>query len=1122
MNLGSNQITGAIQKVRRRRTEVVAARGAVLVLAAIALLLILGGFGAYRFRYHTTVLVALRLGAIAGFIVAAYYALLRPLRHRASDGQVARLIEERQSGLENRLVSAVEFGSGSADERSSAPIIERLVADADSHAAGVDLDRVVPRKRLWSYSAAAAALIALIVGVFLFGPKPLSQGLAQLVSPASAEAAANALRISVVPGSTRVPRGSDQRISATTLNFESDSVTLFTRQAGKEHSNDQWIGQVMEPARAKDEFQFFIFNIQNPTDYFVEAKGMKSETYKLDVADLPFVKKINQTLTFPAYTHLPVKIVEDAPDVAALPGTVVKLSAEITGKARSARIVLREGTKIEMTLEADGKFAASLTVTKETTYHIELTSLDNEVYKGSNEHDISVLDDEPPTVKFEKPGRDTKASSVEEIFTQAKAEDDYGVLSLDLYYSVNGSPDKKIDLEKMRAEASRQLSGTHTFYLEELGLKPGDFISYYAKARDARHEATSDIYFIEVKPFEREFKQAQQNGQQGGSGQQEEPLSRRQKDIVAATFRISREESGYSQQQKQENYNTVALGQERLRDDTNALIERIKRRVGQSLEQQPEFAKLLDNLAQATKEMEGAITEIKKQNAAGALASEQKALQQLLRAESIFREMQVAFGQNSQGNGNPSASAQELADLFELELDKMKNQYETLQREQRQEGQQQDDEAKRKLEELARRQQQQLEQQQRKTAQQPRNGGGGGGGRQQQELIDETRKAARELERLSRERRDPQLQDLSRQLDQAANDMQRAQASSQNGDQTESIAQSLRALQKLDEARKRLDQGQQSRNGQSVEQLRQRAANAASKQQEISKDVEDLAQSSKSGNPRASETKQRLSERKENLANEIGNLEKDIDQTARGMGQQQRQVGEQLQGAASSLRRNRVADRIRATKQMVESGTYDSAKAGDRVIQESLNDVAQQLKEAEKVAGNKGPADSAEQALDRTRQLADNLESLKQKLNDRSSRQGQQSDRQQQGGEQQGGQQQSGQQQNGQQQGGQQQGGQQQGGRQQANRQGGRQQGGQQQGGQQQGGQQQGGQQQGGQQQGGQQQGGQQQGGQQQGGQQQGSRAAELKSWSAESKDGCRRWASGWWATDGRRPRPQS
>ena len=132
-----NQVTGAIRKIKRRRSEVVIARGVVLVLAAIAVMLILGGLGAYRFRYHTAALVALRVGAIGGLIVAAYYALLRPLRLRASDAQVAQLIEERHSGLENRLVTAVEYGSEHSPQASSAPIIERLVADADKHAAEI-------------------------------------------------------------------------------------------------------------------------------------------------------------------------------------------------------------------------------------------------------------------------------------------------------------------------------------------------------------------------------------------------------------------------------------------------------------------------------------------------------------------------------------------------------------------------------------------------------------------------------------------------------------------------------------------------------------------------------------------------------------------------------------------------------------------------------------------------------------------------------------------------------------------------------------------------------------------------------------------------------------------------
>src|SRR5213595_3042580 len=134
----------------------------------------------------------------------------------------------------------------------------------------------------------------------------------------------------------------------------------------------------------------------------------------------------------------------------------------------------------------------------------------------------------------------------------------------------------------------------------------------------------------------------------------------------------------------------------------------------------------------------------------------------------------------------------------------MKNQYETVQREQRQQAQQQKSEAERKLEELARRQEQALEEQRRRM-QGPRNQSGSSGGnqRQQQELIDETRRAAREFERLSRERRDPQMQELSRQLNQTADEMKKAQAAAR-GNSGESVAQNERALERLQQAQQRL------------------------------------------------------------------------------------------------------------------------------------------------------------------------------------------------------------------------------------------------------------------------------------------------------------------------------
>jgi hypothetical protein len=669
-------------------------------------------------------------------------------------------------------------------------------------------------------------------------------------------------------------------------------------------------------------------------------------------------------------------------------------------------------------------------------------SVDGEAYRGSNEYDITVLEDQPPTITFDRPGRDMKATNLEEVFTQARAEDDYGVAAIEMFFSVNGGAEQKVNLQDLSRDAARSLTGAHTFFMEEFGLKPGDFISYYAKARDASNETTSDIYFIEVKPFEMQYKQSQQQGGGGGGGgegQDQNALTRRQKELIAATHRLMREGAKYTPQERADSYETVASGQEKLRSDTLEFIDRLGRRLGGQLEGGQELAQMAEHLKQAAREMEAAPPPLRKQAGKDALPPEQRALQRLLAADAIFREMQVAFNnQNSGGGGGGERESQELTDLFELELDKMKNQYETLQREQRQRAQAGKSEAERKLEELARRQQQALNEQRRRQQQgQPRNssssGGGGGNQRQQQELIEETRRAARELERLSRERRDAQLQELSRQLNQAADEMQRAQASSGNNG-NESIAQNERALERLEQARRRLQQagGGQGRE-QQLDELRERASEAAARQREITKDVDALARRSRQqGGDATKNARDRLKERKEALADSIDNLEQDIEQSARSMGEGQKSAARQLSEAASSLKRNRVQERIRGGRQSLENNQLEAARNEERAVERSLNELAERLQAAEAATG-RAAGSNGEENLDRTRQLADNLESLRRKLDENGRRRegreagqqpGQQSGRQQQ---QQGRQAQSGQQQ-GSQQGGQQQSGQQQAG----------------------------------------------------------------------------------------------
>lgn len=998
MNSETNMLRDLLRKARSRRQLLLSLRGLAICLCVVAGVLLLIGWTAHRYRYNNSALLVLRVGALLTCLATIYFALVRPLLKRISDARLARLIEERSPGTDDRLVAAVECSSEQRRTRISPAIVNRLYADADQVAASLSVDNVIRRSRLLTYGGAALASLLIFAGVLKWGPKEISQGVAQLVTPTTLAASPNAMSIKVRPGSARVPKGSDQDIIASLVNFDSQAVTIFARPLG---SKNDFQGQTMEPAKARSDFRFSIFNIQDSTEYFVESNGVRSDAFKLNVVDLPYVKQLDLTLNFPAFTHLPSKVVEDGGDIAALKGTVATILARLSGKVRAARIVFSDGKKVEMRLQG-ADFVGELTVAGNITYYIELVSVDGETYRGSNEYDVTLLEDQPPTVAFDKPGRDKKATNLEEVFTQARAEDDYGVVSMDLHFSVNGGDEKKVNLQQLTRESARSLSGAYTFFLEEYKLKPGDFISYYAKAHDASNEATSDIYFIEVKPFEMEYRQAQQQGSgQGGGDQDENALSRRQKDLIAATHKLIRDGEKYTSQERKDGYEAVAGGQEKLRTDTLEFLDRIGRRLGGQLDGDKRVAEMAEDLKQAAKEMEGAPPPLRKEAGKDALPPEQRALQKLLAADAIFREVQVAFGnQSGSGSGGGERQQQELAGLFELELDKMKNQYETVQRAQQQQAEQQKSEAERRLEELARRQQQALDEQRRRQQGQPANGSSGANQRQQQELIDETRKAARELERLSRERRDAQMQELSRQLNQTADEMQRAQAASE-GNSSEAIAQNERALDRLRQAQQRLQQqssggqrgGQSGQPGreQQISDLLQRAAQAAARQREIAKDMENLArrggQNTQDANSK--QTREQLAERKDTLADSVNSLQQDIEQSARtmgsGQGKGQQRAARQLKDAADSISRDRVADRIRETKQILGGNQPGTGGADERAIERSLNNLSERLQSAEQSARSSSGS-SAEENLDRTRQLADNLDSLRRRLDENASR----------------------------------------------------------------------------------------------------------------------------------------
>ena len=268
---------------------------------------------------------------------------------------------------------------------------------------------------------------------------------------------------------------------------------------------------------------------------------------------------------------------------------------------------------------------------------------------------------------------------------------------------------------------------------------PGDVVSLYAVAKDAHADSRTDISFIQADPFEREFSQSQAAGGGGGGGGggmgDQNDISQREKEIIAETWKHQGDKKA-TQQEAADAAKFLSGVQAKLGEQARSLAGRMQSR--ELSQENEEFNSFVKDMNAAAAAMGPAAEQLQQQKWKDAMPSEQKALQNLLRAEATFRQIQVAFGSSGGGGGAGGGAGRDLASLFDLELDTEKNQYETAQTAGGSASQQQKeiDDALQKLDQLARRQEE--------LAQQQRNNQQSSEQRWQQEML---RRQAEELQR---------------------------------------------------------------------------------------------------------------------------------------------------------------------------------------------------------------------------------------------------------------------------------------------------------------------------------------------------------------------------------------
>jgi hypothetical protein len=497
-----------LDALRTRLRTHIYARAAAIALAGVLAITAFTVWTLHQQEFAPAIVVTGRVAIIVLLVCVIAALLWRPLRRLHRDGG-ANIFEQRLPDEDGRIHTYLD-GKRRESQGLATPLLSLLAADAVTIAERTPPDEIVSSRRIAAGMLVAVAALAVLVGLLVAGPAYWGFGSRHLLLGMELPRNAVPVRsVTVTPGNATVRRNSDLAIRAAVEGFHPREVAVFVRFADRQ----EWERAPMQAATDSDSrFEFRLYAVRGPLQYYVDAEGTRSGEHSVNVVDLPRIERVKLTYEYPQWTGLDPKTDDVSRDISAVEGTNVKVEV-IADAPLDAPALIVDGNTGELVQQGRTSTGA-IAVTKPGRYQIG-ARVANEFVALSDEYAIEIIPDEKPTIEVRKPGRDWRATSIEEVPVRIHAEDDFRLRDVSLHYSVNGGDWQAVPL----GGGAKSSDGESVLDLEKLGaatpLVPGDLVSYYAVAKDRKATAQTDLFMVQVQPFERRFLQAQSGNQDG-------------------------------------------------------------------------------------------------------------------------------------------------------------------------------------------------------------------------------------------------------------------------------------------------------------------------------------------------------------------------------------------------------------------------------------------------------------------------------------------------------------------------------------------------------------------------------------------------------------------------------
>ena len=582
-----------------------------------------------------SVRIVLLIGIIGAVGYLLYRYLIQPLRVKLTPHDVALNVERKHRDLEDRLVSALQFGEAETEDPIKSHLLQRLVTDAVERTDGIDFKATIDKSKKRKHIGIAVAVLAGCALIALIFPTELNISINRLLSPWEKTEPVFTTKLTVEPGNARILRGRSLAINLEVTGKAADKARLIYKKgdsAADTESQHQEI-DMMQIEGEKHRFGYEIFNINENMEYYVTANGIESERYTVEVFDMPKVTAVEVTYTYPEYTQLNPITQQGEGNIRAVAGSQAEVRITTNKAIESATLTVEAQDPTPMLISDGRTLTTTLDVLTDGKYTVKLLCVDGFNNQTPIEYTITAIPDEPPEVAIKEPGRDIKATKLEEVKVLAEAVDDYGVENMTLMYSVGSGEPQELEAETVEVKEKKIISGAYVFYLEELDVEPGEIISYYAQATDNNTRTgpgtgTSELYFIEVRPFNERYMQMDAEGQQAPEEQPFPNLISDQRTIIKNTWKHIHSRPSPMTENYQSAVKKIGDEQDQLKDKT----QRVTDELSMSMRDANVDPEMLMNLEEAVAKMGEASGELHAIKPKAALPHEQDALELLTKA----------------------------------------------------------------------------------------------------------------------------------------------------------------------------------------------------------------------------------------------------------------------------------------------------------------------------------------------------------------------------------------------------------------------------------------------------------------------------------------------------------